>query len=219
MTNFHNDSSRHQAEFSKARTLMVFGEVFMILAILLVWLLSEDVRRSRSLAVLFFYSFPSEFLVGLIPHEPILLYYGRYYAPWIVMIVAVTSTVLAEGINYTVFGLVSNTRLFRRLSGKRMVRAIVELFGKAPFTAIVVAGFTPVPFFPIRFLVVMGRYPVYKYLLGVFLSRAPRFYILAGAGYLFHIPGWALAVLFAVLIVTVNVPLVRKLLGRDESQE
>jgi len=187
----------------------------MILALLAAWLLSDEIRASKSLVVLFFYSFPSEFLIGLVPHEPVILFYGEHYPALTVAAVAAVSTVLAEGMNYLFFSYVSDSPLFGKMRQKRTVVRIVELFGKAPFIAILVAGFTPVPFFPIRFLVVMGKYPVLKYLLGVFLSRAPRFYILAAAGNIFGIPAWALALLFVVMILTVNVPLVKRLLSRE----
>ena len=150
------------------------------------------------------------------PHEPVLLYYGRYYSALTVAVVAVISTVIAEGINYSVFGYVSDTKLFDKMRRKKSVERIITLFNKAPFTAIIVAGFTPVPFFPIRFLVVMGRYPLIKYLLGVFVSRAPRFYILAYAGYVFKIPLIVLAALFLLMIIFVNIPLVKKILVKED---
>ena len=204
---------------STAQTLVFLLEIGMILALLIIWLTSESVQKSRSLLVLFFYAFPSEFLIGLIPHEPILLYYGSFYSPLTVALVSVVGTVLAETMNYSVFRFVSDTALFESMRKKKAVDAIVGLFKKAPFTAIVVAGFTPVPFFPIRFLVVMGHYPVLKYALGVFLSRAPRFYILARIGYTFNIPGSVLIALFIILIITVNIPLISKLMKKEKKAD
>jgi len=189
----------------------------MILALLVIWLSSESIRQSKSLIVLFFYSFPSEFLIGLIPHEPILLYYGKFYSSFTVAIVSVISTVLAEGINYSVFRFVSDTNLFEKMQRKKTVRKTVELFNKAPFFAIFVAGFTPIPFFPIRFLVVMGHYPVLKYMLGVFVSRAPRFYLLALIGYTFEIPGIVLIVLFIVLIITAHASIFGNLFKKEKA--
>ncbi len=207
-----NSSSRK----SWIRTVICAAEVSIILAILGVWIGAETVRESKSLVILFFYSFPSEFLVGLVPHEPILLYYGKYFPPLIVALVSVAGTVLAEMFNYSVFSYFTDTEHYRRFRGKKSVDAIVRLFSKAPFAAILVAGFTPVPFFPIRFLVVMGNYPVLKYALGVFLSRAPRFYILAGVGSIFNIPGTALVALFAGLMLFAWAPVIRRALGRPK---
>jgi len=209
-----DEAHGRQVNITAGRTLVCALEIGIMLALLAVWLASESVRSSGHLAVLFFYSFPSEFLVGLVPHEPILLYYGGLYRPATVALVAVAGTVLAEMLNYSVFSFFTGTDRYRLLRGRKTVDSIVRLFGRAPFIAILVAGFTPVPFFPVRFLVVMGNYPIMKYALGVFLSRAPRFYILALVGDTFRIPGYVLAALFAGLLILAYTPLVRSALGR-----
>ena len=193
---------------SKVKIFLLIFEVTLILTLLIIWFCSKSIQSSKSLIVLFFYSFPSEFIVGLVPHEPVLLYYGKYYSPFTVALVAVTGTVLAEALNYSVFSFINSTRLFEKMRRKKIVSKIVELFNKAPFTAIIIAGFTPVPFFPIRFLVVMSNYLEIKYLLAVFLSRAPRFYILAFLGDAFKIPDNILIVLFIILIITAYVSLI-----------
>ena len=193
---------------SSTRRIIFILEISMVFVFLIIWLTSKSLQRSKSLVVLFFYSFPSEFLIGLVPHEPVLLYFGRFYHPFAVALISVVGTVLAEALNYSIFTFGSDIHIIERMRRKKAVNTIVELFKKAPFTAILVAGFTPVPFFPIRFLVVMSRYPRLKYLLGVFLSRAPRFYILAQIGYMFKIPGFVLLALFVILFIMVNFPFV-----------
>jgi len=202
---------------SKARACIFIFEITMMLALLIVWLSSKSIQQSKSLYVLFFYSFPSEFLIGLIPHEPILLYYGKFYSPLTVALVSVISTVLAEAMNYSVFYYVSDTKLFEMMKQKRTVRKTIELFNKAPFTAILVTGFTPVPFFPVRFLVVMGKYSILKYMLGVFISRAPRFYLIALIGNTFEIPVIVLIALFVVLIVTAHTSIFRNLFKKEKA--
>lgn len=200
----------------RGKTVLLLAEGGLVLALLLVWLLSDAVRASKSLVVLFFYSFPSEFLVGLVPHEPALIYFGVFHAPWIVALVAVASTVMAEALNYSFFGILYERPSLRAVSEKRIVRSIMDLFGRAPFTAILVAGFTPVPFFPIRFLVVMTEYRLSLYLLGVFLSRAPRFFLLALFGGFFDVPGSLLTGLFVIMLAAVNVPtLIQVMWGRN----
>jgi len=74
-----------------------------------------------------------------------------------------------------------------------------------------IAGFTPIPFYPFRFLVVLAEYPLYKYLLAVFLSRASRYYLLAWFGHEFKIPDYLLAVLFGILILIAVAPMIKKL--------
>ena len=188
------------------KTTLVLAEVALVFVLVGIWISSEAVRASKNLAVLFFYSFPSEFLVGLVPHEPVLLYFGTYHPAWVVALVAGVGTVLAEATNYRFFSLFYGTNAVRAAMDQKMVRRTVDLFSRRPFTAILVAGFTPVPFFPIRFLVVMADYPLSRYLLGVFVSRAPRFWILAAMGGLVHIPAGALLILFGVMMAVVNIP-------------
>ena len=202
-----HDYQKTKWKLPKARTLIFAFEISMILGLLVFWLSTPSIQQSKNLYVLFFYSFPSEFLVGLVPHEPVLLFFGNYYPPLTVALVSVVSTVLTEALNYSMFKYVADTTLFKKFSKGRSVRQVIALFKKMPFTAIWVAGFTPIPFYPFRFLVVMGHYPVWKYLFAVFLSRGPRFFILAQIGYTFNIPGVALAALFILLIISFNVPI------------
>jgi membrane protein YqaA with SNARE-associated domain len=203
---------------SKVSTLLFLFEIAIVFVLLGVWFFSDSVKTSRNLVVLFFYSFPSEFLFGLLPHEPILLYYGNYYSPMTVSLVSVISTVIAEGVNYSVLQYVSSTKIFERIQKKRNVKSIVKLFNKAPFIAIVVAGFTPLPLFPIRLLVVISRYPVLKYMFGVMISRAPRFFIIAHIGHVFKIPVTYLIALFFILIIIINLTLVKRMLEKPEDK-
>jgi len=198
----------------RQRALIVAAQGALILALLLVWVLSSEVRESKSLLVLFLYCFPAEFLVGLLPHEPILIYFGAFHPAWVVAAVSAVGTVMAEAINYSFCSFFYDLPTLRVVSRQRLVRKTIELFRRAPFAAILFAGFTPAPFFPVRFLVVMAYYPRWKYLLGVFLSRTPRFLLLAMFGQYFHISGSVLTVLFVVMFVSVNVPaLIRLFVG------
>ncbi len=200
---------------SRVRLYIFILEIAMILTLLFIWLTSEPLQKSKSLVVLFFYSFPSEFLIGLVPHEPVLLYFGRFHEPLTVALVAVVGTVLTEAINYSVFGFVVDVTFFKKITGAKITNRIIELFKKFQFAAILIAGFTPVPFYPIRFLVVLSHYPILKYLIAVFLSRAPRFYILAQIGHIFKIPGSVLIALFIILIVTTNIAVIKNLLKKN----
>jgi len=197
---------------------LVAAEAILVFALLLVWLSSESVRASKHLAVLFFYSFPSEFLVGLIPHEPALIYFGTFHPAWVVAVVAGVGTVLAEGMNYRLFSHFYDTSALRAASDHKAVRKMVEMFHRKPFAAILFAGFTPVPFFPVRFIVVMARYPVSRYLWGVFLSRTPRFYLLAALGGFVAIPTTALGLLFLAMLLAVNLPTLYRVLAGSRSR-
>ena len=187
------------------------------MVLLLGWLLLPGVRESKSLWVLFLYCLPSEFLMGLLPHEPVLIYFGAFYSALTVALVSAAGTLLAEALNYSFCSFFYEMPALRAVSKKRLVRKTIELFDRAPFAAILFAGFTPAPFFPLRFLVVMASYPRWKYLLGVFISRAPRFYLLAMFGGLVHISGGMLTVLFVGMFAVVNVPAILQLLVRGRA--
>lgn len=186
-------------------------QLSFVLVLLIVWATSKNIQESKSLWVLFFYSFPSEFLIATIPHEPVLLYFGKFYHPLTVALVAIPSTLLTEMLNYSTFKYITDLRIFTKLREKRAVQKTIQFFNKAPFLTLWVAGITPIPFYPLRFLVVIARYPRFKYILAVFLSRFPRFIILAYVGYKIQIPDSILVALFVILIAIANITILHSL--------
>lgn len=193
------------------RHLLVGAEFVLVGLLLLGWLFLDGVQESRSLWVLYLYSFPSEFLVGLVPHEPALIYFGAYHPAWVVAAVAAAGTALAEALNYSFFSYFYDRPAIRNSYHHPAVRKTVGWFGRAPFAAILFAGFTPAPFFPVRFLVVMTGYPLWKYVAAVLLSRTPRFFLLAAFGGLVDLPLELLGGLFLVMLLSVNLPAVLQL--------
>jgi membrane protein YqaA with SNARE-associated domain len=184
-------------------------QIAFVLTLLIVWATSKSLQESKNLWVLFFYSFPSEFLIATVPHEPVLLYFGKFYNPLTVALVAIPSTLLTEMLNYSTFKYITDLRIFTKLREKKAVQKTVRFFKKAPFLTLWVAGITPIPFYPLRFLVVIARYPLLKYILAVFLSRFPRFIILAYVGYKVQIPDYLLIALFVILILIANVSILQ----------
>jgi len=193
------------------RTLIFAFEVVFVAGLLIWWLTSKSLRDSKSLWVLFLYCFPAEFFIATVPHEPVLLYFAKFYSPLTVALVSVAGTVLTEVLNYTVFKYVADLKVFRKMLASRAVRKTVHLFNRAPFVALWVAGFTPIPFYPFRFLVVIARYPLGKYVLAVITSRAPRMYLIALAARAIRFPDSVILIITGVLIVVANVPILRKL--------
>lgn len=196
------------------RTLIFALEVAFVAGLLVWWLTSKSVRDSKSLWVLFLYCFPAEFIIATVPHEPVLLYFAKFYSPLTVALVSVTGTVLTEIVNYTVFKYMADLKVFRKMLASRVVQKTVHLFNRAPFTALWVAGFTPIPFYPFRFLVVIARYPIAKYILAVVTSRAPRMYLIALAARAIRFPDYMILIITGVLILAANVPILRKLFKR-----
>lgn len=202
----------------RIRTAIVILETAFVIALLAVWLSNESVHHSNSLWVLFFYCFPSQFLLAALPHEPVVLYFGKFYSPLVVALVATAGTALVETINYSVFKYVADIKAMAKVTQSQLVVKFVNLFNKAPFLSLWIAGLTPVPFYPFRFLVVLARYPLPLFILAVFLSRLPRFFILAFLGNRFEIPNGIIIGLFVVLVTVAVVPLVREFLRKDKSK-
>ena len=201
------------------KTCVFAFEVVFVVGLLVWWLTSAPLRESKSLWVLFLYCFPAEFIIATVPHEPVLLYFAKFYSPLTVALVSVAGTLLTEVLNYTVFKYMADLKVFRKMLASRTVQKTVHLFNKAPFTALWVAGFTPIPFYPFRFLVVIARYPLAKYLLAVLTSRAPRMYLIALAARAIRIPDYLILVITGVLIVAANVPILKKLFKRPRPVE
>jgi len=196
------------------RTCVFAFEVVFVIGLLAWWLTSASLRDSKSLWVLFLYCFPAEFMIATVPHEPMLLFFAKFYSPMTVALVSVAGTLLTEVLNYTVFKYVADLNVFRKMLASRAVQKTAHLFNKAPFAALWVAGFTPIPFYPFRFLVVIARYPLGLYILAVLTSRAPRMYLIALAARAIRLPDSLILIITGGLIVAANVPIVKKLFKR-----
>lgn len=200
---------------NKHRRNVLFALQFLFIGTLLViWISSGIIQKSTNLLVLFFYSFPSEFFIGILPHEPVLIYFGEFFDPLTVAWVALLSTILVETSNYFVIRHIFDFQAFQNFRTSATTGKVVNLFNRVPFLAIWIAGFTPIPFFPFRFLVVLAEYPVWKYALAVAISRGPRFYLLALAGKLMKIPDIVLIIFTVVLVLTANFPFVKNFMRK-----
>ncbi|MDJ1421735.1 MAG: VTT domain-containing protein [Candidatus Methanoperedens sp.] len=78
---------------------------------------------------------------------------------------------------YIGMNLTKNTKFYKK------IEPYLDRFKKRAFFWIVFGGFTPLPFEPFRLIAGYVNYDIKKYWLAVFLSRAPRFYLLAWFGY------------------------------------
>ena len=177
------------------RLLIISSQFFLILVLLILWLFSESIRQSRNLWILFFYNFPSQFLLAIVPHEPVLFYFSKFYHPLTVSVVSIAGTIITEYFNYSIFSYFAEFQSIQKAKKWNFLQKTLSLFNKAPFISLAIAAVSPIPFYPFRFLVVLTKYPLYKYLLAVFIFRFIRYYILALVGYTFHIPNSLLIII------------------------
>ena len=185
--------------------LIALGEVLFILLLLFVWISCDSIRESKNLFVLFFYSFPAMFLVGLIPHEPAILYFSKFHPVWLVTVVAISATLITESMNYFCLKVFFDLEFSQKYKKSSLVGKLVRLFSTAPFLTLAITAFTPIPFFPFRLLVVLQSYSKFKYLLALFVGRVPRIYLYAYLGQTFKIPDKYLALSFLLILLPVIV--------------
>jgi membrane protein YqaA with SNARE-associated domain len=200
----------------KLRAFVLGAQISLAGALIVWWLAFDPIWNSRSLWALFFYCFPSEFLLAIVPHEPVILHFAKLYAPLTVALISSAGTVLTEMANYHALHLVANGSALRERVRGRTVTRIVDLFSRAPFIALVVAGVSPLPFYPFRALVALAQYPLSRYMLAVAVSRTLRFYLLAVLGRALLLPGWSLVALFIGLTLAGVIPAVRHACRRSE---
>jgi membrane protein YqaA with SNARE-associated domain len=198
----------------RSRNVLFALQFLFIATLLAVWISAGDIHKSTNLLVLFFYSFPSEFFIGVLPHEPLLIYFGEFFSPLTVACVGLMSTLMVEVSNYFVIRHIIDFRAFQAFRTSAKAGKVVKLFNKAPFPAVWMAGFTPVPFYPFRFLVVLADYPVWKYALAVATSRGPRFYLLALVGKMMKIPDIVLILFTVFLVLTANFHFIKNFLSK-----
>jgi uncharacterized membrane protein YdjX (TVP38/TMEM64 family) len=87
-----------------------------------------------------------------------------------------------------------------------------------PFLALWTAAFTPIIFYPFRFLVVLGKYPAWKFVLAVALGRGPRFFLLALLGKMVKVPNSVLILFTLSLVLTGAVPFLRNYFKKRRRQ-
>jgi membrane protein YqaA with SNARE-associated domain len=208
----------HEARPISRTGIVIFAlEIGLIVTLAIVWFGSESLQRSHSLWVLSFYSFLSQFLIAITPHEPVFLYFSKFHTPIVVTAISIAGTILIEIVNYSLLRFVFDLNALQKVTHGRFAKKVVALFDKFPFAALLVAGLTPIPFAPFRFLVVLARYPILKYLLAVLISRSLRFYLLAVFGNMVQVPNSVVLILFIGFFVIAGIPIVKMLSRGDRN--
>lgn len=149
--------------------------------------------------LLFLYAFLSNLALAVVPHEPVVIWYGARASVWWTAAVATAGTVAASWVDYRLFGSWITRRALPQRGFPRPVTAMLRAFARAPFAILAVSGLTPLPFFPFKAMAFVSRYPIERYLLAVAVGRLPRYLLLASAGVALRVPAWALALMFFAL--------------------
>lgn len=131
---------------------------------------------------LFFYSIPANTAISLFPHEPVLIYYGKFANLLLSSAAATGGTLVAGYLDHRVFVPVLNYEKILHYKRNRLYRRAMDLLMRYPFATLVITGFTPIPFFPFKFLCFSIHYPLWRYLAALCIARYPRYYVLAWVG-------------------------------------
>jgi hypothetical protein len=134
-------------------------------------------------------------------YEPILMLFGRLYEPWLVAVVGVTGTIYVEYLNYHVYGHITHMGPLRRMQESAVVRKILTWFERAPFLTVWVCSWSPLPYWPVRFISPMVGYDVRRHLLATFLGRFPRLWFFAALGLWWNVSTGFLVLLSVASIV------------------
>lgn len=178
----------------------VMGGIMLTLALVALVLMLQDFSTSSYL-YLAFYAIPANSAISVFPHEPVVIWYGSQGGIWWTAVAASVGTLVAGFLDHSVFVPVMNLKGLTGYKEKAWYQKAAELFMKYPFAVIVVTGFTPIPFFPFKFLSFSLHYPLWKYLSALLIGRFPRYVLLAWIGHVIHIPGWLLIAIFGGAIL------------------
>ncbi|MEB3323267.1 MAG: hypothetical protein VKI81_10640 [Synechococcaceae cyanobacterium] len=124
--------------------------------------------------------------------EPLIMEAAKYEGAVPVTIVATAAYMYMEYVNWRVYGWVLSWDRLTDLKSRRSVRWGIESFGRSPFWTVVVFAFTPLPFFVVRALALLGGYPVGRFMAATILGRMPRIFLYAWFGELVRVPTWVL---------------------------
>lgn len=124
--------------------------------------------------------------------EPLIMEAAKYEGAIPVTLVATAGYMYMEYVNWRVYMWILSWDRLEGLGSRRTVRWGVDYFARAPFWTVVVFAFTPLPFFVVRALAILHRWPVWRFMLATLLGRMPRVFLYAWFGEVFAIPTWML---------------------------
>ena len=147
-------------------------------------------------------------------YEPILMLMGRLYAPPLVAVVGVAGTIYVEYLNYHLYRRVMQLNALDRVRKGKTVEGVLRWFSKAPFFTVWVCSWSPLPYWPVRFISPLAGYHVRRHLTATFLGRFPRLWFFAALGTWWNVSvGVLAAISFGSIGVALGVYLVRRKKG------
>ena len=135
-------------------------------------------------------------------YEPVLMATGRVYPPLLVALVGIAGTLYVEFLNYHLYRAAVTHPRFELARRSALVSRTVALFERSPFFCVWLCAWSPLPYWTVRFLAPMTRYPVAPYLLATFLGRMPRLFFFAAIGLVVPLSTQVLGMITVTMVVT-----------------
>lgn len=177
----------------------------ILAAFLLLW------PEKRGLFLFGLYTVPSHVLISPFSHEPMLLWIAKSEPPWMVAAMATLGACLAGLLDYSLLvPLFSRYSIRSRYEHNELYQRSLRYFRRSPFGLLVIAGISPLPFFPFKFISIAGGYPLWKYESALVAGRTPRYYLLAWLGMEVRFSDWLLVLLAAVFFFGTLINILRK---------
>ena len=142
------------------------------------------------------YAFLSNVAVAVLPHEPVVIWYGTLLGVWLTTLVATTVPAVAALVDHRLF-----VPLIQRIAARRARSGLARAFGRFPFAVIAVSGLTPLPFLPFKALAFATGYPIGRYAAAVATRSLARYALLAWLGVSVRLPAWLYTASFALLLL------------------
>lgn len=146
-------------------------------------------------------------------YEPLLLFYGQLYPPFVLAIIGAIASAVSEYLNYQMYrAVLARESVERRVMANAASRTVTTLFARFPFLAVWICAWSPLPDWAARVLASHTRYSICRYLAAVLAGRIPKFWFLAAVG--MH---WApsTATIVAIVVGSVVLTLAGILLRRS----
>jgi membrane protein YqaA with SNARE-associated domain len=148
----------------------------------------------------------------------ILLWMAREIDPVAVALVGALGTCVANLNDYHILHYLFRLEKIKRATGTKAFQGAVRLYMKAPFIALSIASFLPIPIDVIRILSVSTVYPRARYVLATFAGRFPRYLLITILGHEIKLSNReVLIVLFVTVAFGVAAKGLSKLRGKDNA--
>jgi uncharacterized membrane protein YdjX (TVP38/TMEM64 family) len=143
-------------------------------------------------------------------YEPILMLFGRLYAPLLIGALGIAGTIYVEFLNYHLYRRLLDTRALSPLGQSKIIQRVVRWYRVAPFFTVWLCSWSPLPYWSVRFLSPLAGYSVARHLVATFLGRFPRLWFFAALGMWWSVSTEVLLIVtFGSIAIAVGVYLFR----------